>query len=244
MLPKFSIESYCLLLEKLLIQYTPKLIKDFNGTEHNTLFIRHDIDYFVGDWEDFPLIEKNLGIQATYYFLLNDYNLITKRCKDYIDEILNCDHDIGLHIDLMQDKYDKEYFETEIKILEAFTGKKITTVSCHSPYKTGKIPFSLENYIDPFSDTMLTKVKYISESARAWRDCDILNTQNYDNLLFATHPEVWLNAKIINRIDYLYNFIKTKRKILHGNLDNWTKKWIENYINHTGAKAHDKREAD
>lgn len=243
MLPEFSFDSYKNLLVDLLSHFTPKLIKEFTGKENKTLFIRHDIDFFVGGWEKIPVIENQLGIKTTYYFLLDDYNLITNKNYKYIKKyILENGHDVGLHIDFSK-IIDTNYVEKSIKILETFLDIQIKTITIHRPNKNKETDI-LNRYINPFSSLFLNNVEYISESARGWRNLNILNYKRYNNLILATHPENWLNCNILDRLEYFYSVMVPNRIFYHGDVHQWKSQWFYNLSNHIGGKLYDELQND
>ena len=65
------------------------------------LILRHDIDFSVEAAHKMAVLEYELGIKASYFFLFSDgyYNPIGRSERPLIEEIVGMGHDIGLHFD-------------------------------------------------------------------------------------------------------------------------------------------------
>ena len=61
--------------------------------------LRHDIDYSLDNALKMAQLENQLGIQTTYYVLLDSswYNLLSNNESNKLRQILELDHKIGLH---------------------------------------------------------------------------------------------------------------------------------------------------
>lgn len=246
-LPNFSLFDF----RKLLIAFAKngysfgRIISPDIATQ--TVYIRHDVDFFVGGWCGMPILEAEMGIPATYYFLPIAYNFNTKRVREYIKQVHDMSHTIGLHFDLRHysecpDKA-RKCFDVEVQALENIIGEKIFTVARHQPAIWKHQTFNIDDYIDPYSKEWLDMAEYISDSCRAWRDENLLKCFGDHppfQVQFITHPEQWLNHDIEDRIEYL-DFMRDRA------MKEFDKRFIREkhlWKIHEGGIAHDKRESN
>ncbi|MCP4369638.1 MAG: hypothetical protein GY797_16230 [Deltaproteobacteria bacterium] len=213
-MPNFVFEDYQTLLETFKSQnrnfYLVSQIE--NSPTYRCVFLRHDVDFFLGTWDKMPIIENQLGIFTTYYICLSQYyNVFEKENKKFIHKLIDLGHEIGLHYDLSNYPKDENdmfaYLEVEINILSRLSGSEVKTIVMHQPH-TGKEDVFKQHwrYVHPHSPKYQDHYVYISDSCRAFRDEKLLNfiKGNCDkNLLLTIHPELWLDGNIQDRIDYL-----------------------------------------
>ena len=243
-LPQFSLDHYRAVLAALdEAGYGFRPISDITA-EGQVCFLRHDIDCFLEGWEAMPKLEAEFYAPTTYYFLVNEYNMLSAAGRKSIALVLDCGHEIGLHID--GESYPKkpeearDRFDFERAVLEDLVGQEIRTVSFHNVHKKVKAALDLKEYVDPYSDKFLKGMTYISDSVRAWRDESLLNcfgAKAPDRLQLLTHPELWLDASIVDRMDYLERII-FPRMILG---ENRKVALRELWRSHPAAVLHNKR---
>lgn len=209
-LPNFSISSYKELLLELKNTYQFQKVSKINNEVKSTVFLRHDIDFFLNNWDDIPIIENELEIAATYYICLSQhYNIFEKRNSTFLKKLISLGHEIGLHYDLTSYPIDKDKaqnkLDLEIQLLSEVVEKEVLTIVMHQPFLGNEDYFiESEKYVNPMNPKY-NKV-YISDSCRAWRDNKLKNYVNgifEENLLLTLHPELWLKGEIIDRIKYL-----------------------------------------
>ena len=82
--------KYKELLEAFLRQgFYFKKFEEFNVNENRQVILRHDVDFSVQMAVRMATLEKDLGVNSTYYFLLasDSYNLLSKEISESIKAI-------------------------------------------------------------------------------------------------------------------------------------------------------------
>ena len=216
--------------------------------EEKCIFLRHDCDFFLDGWQKMPECENKLKISATYYICLTQhYNIFRDENRDFLCQLIEMGHEIGLHYDVTTYPEDAKkvfkHLEFEINVLSTIIGKQVKTIVMHQPFKGNIDPFqSHENYINPNNPIYRNNMSYISDSCRAWRDEKLLEcfgVNQPQKLMLNLHPELWLNGKITNRIEYL-----DKVLIKYSNMSQ--KLYLDNivrdiWLTHEATKMHDRR---
>jgi hypothetical protein len=243
-LPQFSIDQYRAVLAALDdAGYGFRPITDVTA-DGQVCYLRHDIDCFLEGWEAIPRLEAEYFAPTTYYFLMNEYNMLSVAGRKTVALVLECGHEIGLHID--GESYPKkpelarDRCDFERAVLEDLIGQEIRTVSFHNVHKKVRAALDLREYVDPYSDSFLKGMSYISDSVRAWRDESLLNcfgTSAPQRLQLLTHPELWLDGEIEDRITYLERVI-FPRMVLG---DNRRTELLALWQSHPAALLHNKR---
>lgn len=187
------------------------------SSPNNQLIIRHDIDFDCASAYQMSLVEDELGVKSTYFFMLcNDfYNLLSSENIDYIKRIQGNGHKVSIHFDpTIYEKF-MEGFERETDIFEKIFSEKVDIISLHRPSE-----FFL-NYDRPINDTAHTyqdryfkEIKYISDSQGTFRfghphDSVAFNQNNTIHLL--VHP-IWWTSEAASNIDVLKNFAKARQQ--------------------------------
>ena len=214
------------------------------------IFLRHDVDLFLDGWLAMPQCENELGISATYYICLTQhYNIFHNENRSFLRQLIEMGHDIGLHYDVTTYPDDEtkmsKHLEFEIGVLSAIVGKPIKTIVMHQPFKGNIDPFqSHEDYVNPNNPVYRNNLRYISDSCRAWRDEKLIECFGVNQprlLMINLHPELWLEGRINNRIEYLENVLIKRSHISQ-------KRYLDNtvrniWLTHEAPKMHDLRAA-
>jgi hypothetical protein len=250
-LPNFAISDYKKLLTalKLRVYVFFPVSKLREKTNSLTAYLRHDIDFFLDGWEDIPNLEADMRIRATYFVPLTQrFNVFEKKNRHKLKVLTELGHEIGLHYDLStypaERKRAREYLEFEIAVLEELIGGKIKTICMHRPYKRDDDPFrELDEYVHPHDPRYQEDLLYISDSCRAWRDENLLTCFGPNpprRLLLNTHPELWLDGTIVDRITYLDEVLIENGTRQHREYVNKCVRQV--WLNHPAPRLHDKRE--
>lgn len=190
------------------------------------LLMRHDIDFDLEKAAAMASLEKEKGVQATYFFMLRTehYNVLSKNGTAVIEEILGNGHHLGLHFDCAA--YSRGFRTNELAdackreagILETWFGKKVEIVSYHRPG-----PEVLKGCADisqPYPHTYLPlftkEIHYCSDSRGEWRHGNPLETEAFRNrkpLHVLIHP-VWWCREITTPLDVLTKLQESKRERL------------------------------
>ena len=251
-LPKFDLNYYENLLHDLAIagyQFEPvSKIKDLKQEDH-VAYMRHDIDLHILGIDKIAEIEHAHNVRSTYYVLLTQhYNILHPENQYILRKIIELGHEVGLHYDLetypTNAAESKARLKWESEILGKIVKAPVKTVSMHQPHKGMADPFRMtDEYVNPHDPRYQKDLLYVSDSCRAWRDDTLLTCfgpHPARRLLLSTHPELWLDGTIQDRISYLDNIL----------IKNGTQQCIEFFdkivrqvwLTHPAAKLHDVRE--
>lgn len=186
--------------------------------EKRCVILRHDIDNDILKALDLAKIENKQGIASTYFVLLTSdfYNVFSRKNTDYLKQIINLGHDIGLHFDELnypdivgdKDKIIKAIIK-EAEILSEVIQMPVKTVSMHRPSKAIlESNLEIPKIINSYSKVYFKDFKYLSDSRRRWREPveDIIKSGYYDHLHILTHA-FWYNSKEISMSRTIKNFI-------------------------------------
>lgn len=179
------------------------------------ILLRHDIDVDLSAAVKMANEEFNSGIKSTYFLMLRSpcYNLMSRSSHNYVNEILQLNHNIGLHYDHGHDLENKNDFsythkqiELQSKWLESLFSCKISAVSFHQP--NIKAVQDLNNFgclLNTYSKSLREKYQYISDSNRKFSlfdsdkyteksICRLNKLANYypKNIQLLIHPLWWI----------------------------------------------------
>lgn len=103
------------------------------------MFVRHDVDLCVDDALIVAAAEQELGVGATYYFLVSTemYNLASAGNRARLRDLRALGHRVGLHFDATRHDGGRAGLEAaaqeECAILEQLSGGPVETISFHRP---------------------------------------------------------------------------------------------------------------
>lgn len=198
----FTRDNYRRLLRLAKLNYNFTNFGNLN-TDESFIILRHDIDYSPHAARKMAKIEAEEGIEATYFVLLHSefYNLIEKEITDYLREILDLGHHLGLHFDckyynIKNEEHLSSLLCWECGILEEIFDRKIGVFSFHNPtpeiLKYGDFQYS--GLINTYAEYFRKEIYYCSDSNGYWRFQrleDILRKADADRLQILIHPEMW-----------------------------------------------------
>ena len=211
-------EEICNIIAK--SQYKLCFFNDCFLNFKNILILRHDVDQSLEQSIKIAKIENKYKIKSTFFIWLRSpfYNIFEKKYSDIIYEIINLDHQIGLHFDESSYRIENEidlnnYIEKEIHTLKSFFKINIYTVSMHRPSKwILDNNIQLKKYTNVYNKKYFKDFKYLSDSRRQWKEgciCKKINTIKYNKLHILIHPFWWTNNSV-NLNKRMANFIKEK----------------------------------
>jgi hypothetical protein len=114
----------------------------------------------------------------------------------------------------------------------------------HLPHKGQPDPFQqLDEYTHPHDPRYQEGLLYVSDSCRAWRDESLLTCFGSSpprRLLLTSHPELWLDGTIADRMMYLDRVLieNASRQCI----DYFNQDVRHVWVNHPGPRLHDERE--
>ncbi len=166
--------------------------------------MRHDIDSDLGAAQRMSSLEKELGIQATYFFMVRCplYNLFSGDGSEKTRRILADGHHFGLHFDcaLYPDigtNNLSDYISRECALLEGFFGQPVESVSFHRPGDLELGGVELERWPNTYERVFLERFEYFSDSRGNWVRGNPLESEAFaerKNLHILVHPLWWTES--------------------------------------------------
>lgn len=195
--------------------YRPVFFENASGAD-GELIIRHDVDFDCQLAYEMSLIEDELGVRSTYFFLVrsNSYNPFSQKNAEYIRSIYERGHRVSIHFDptLYQDL--EKGFQKERALFESFFRIPITTVSVHRPndfLKNCNAPIcGIEH---TYQDKFFRDIKYISDSQGSFRFGHPFETSEWHamkSIHLLIHPIWWLFPDTKNNLDLLDRFFASR----------------------------------
>lgn len=193
------------------------------------IILRHDIDFDLEKALKIARLEYSLGVSSTYFVLLSTdfYNIFSKKSVGILNQILEMNHQIGLHFD--EERYNactvdemKQYVFNEISILEKLLGKPVKTISMHRPTQlTLDSDVNFEGLINSYSSYFFKEMKYVSDSRMHWREniFDIIESGSYNKIHILTHP-FWYSNEVEKTKDKLIYFLNETKISRYDSLNN------------------------
>lgn len=166
--------------------------------ERPLVIMRHDIDMDLEAALRMSSLEKDLGIQSTYFFLVRCplYNVFSGNGTDQVREILSAGHHFGLHFDcalykdISADNLNY-YVSKECQLLEQFFDHPVEAISFHRPGRLELSGVELERWPNSYERVFLEKFEYFSDSRGNWARGNPLESEAFSkrkNLHILAHP--------------------------------------------------------
>ena len=206
----FKPGEYKMLLSAMLDRGYSAVPLDAIAFNSKVMFLRHDIDLCPARALAMARQEAELGLTATYYFLVSTqiYSIATKPVRAILSEISSLGHEIGLHFDAAQysaaDGNLDGHAEEECNILEACSGRRVKSISFHRPApeflnRAGTIAGRRHCYEPSF----FSEIAYISDSNGGWHHGHPLDHPSIaagTAIQLLTHPIWWMNSQPISTL--------------------------------------------
>ena len=170
-----------------------------------SIFMRHDVDHCLDLALNMAELERDLGVNSTYYVRMHskNYNVLSLQSTKKLRSIIAMGHEVGLHYEpsyaeiMNIDKL--KFLKSDLSALENCLSYKVVGVSPHEPTREGtfKIEESLLSQVglkyQAYDDIFFKNMKYISDSSCNWREgCmhEFIESET-DRLCILTHPFWW-----------------------------------------------------
>jgi hypothetical protein len=186
---------------------------------HNTIFLRHDVDFSLDAAVQMARQEKELGVSSTYFFLLSSsfYNLLSEEGKSCVNDIAAMGHDVSIHFDPTLYESVEDGFRFEKFVFDGAFDVEARIVSLHRPRgfldnRNRRLPGVRHTYEDPF----FCKMHYFSDSRGEFRHGHPLESEAFSNgyaIHLLLHPIWWVSeqptasAKLQGWIDRRADFL-------------------------------------
>lgn len=186
------------------------------NSERGEVILRHDIDFGCEMALKAAEIEKDLGIQSTFFFLLgsDSYNLFSKPNREAVEAIKALGHTVSVHFDpTIYDDF-HEGFALERDSFQRFFNVEIDIISLHRP---NKFFLDFDEPIDGVDHSYMKKffkdIKYFADSKGLWRYGHPFNSEEFKqkkSLHVLIHPVWWMLDGELN-VDKLRGFYEDKK---------------------------------
>lgn len=163
------------------------------------VLVRHDVDLSPRRALDMARIESDLGVQATYFFLISTplYNVHGGQTRSVIRELERLGHDIGLHFSTHQYPWTDDPGEatladavaSEQEALATVTDP-VQTISFHAP-PDWVLDRKFEDFRSTYEPRFFGAIDYVADSNQRWREDPPLADSVPDRLQLLTHPGLW-----------------------------------------------------
>lgn len=185
-MPRFGIAGYRQLLTDLQT-FGYRLAATEDDEPGLTCWLRHDVDIHLEGAEVIGGIERNLGARSTWFVPVTfSFNVLHRTNRKILRDLVAQGHRIGLHYDTEHTR-DVQDLHHQVRILEAAAGTRVESITRHKPGST-KETIRQAAYREPHCE------RYVSDSARRWRDESLLSIVNArESFLLLTHHEHWLS---------------------------------------------------
>lgn len=250
-LPAFDVDDYRRLLTELAdVGFSLAPVGTLLETPVGRVtYLRHDVDFDPLSVSPIAEVEAALGARATYYVLLTQhYNPWQVENRRAIRSLVEHGHEIGLHYDMETYPRDpvaaREHLRREVDMLADLAETPVTTISMHQPSMGDPDPFlEIPPFVHPHNPKLQNDLVYVSDSCRGWRDTTLLAClaeTGPRRVLLNTHPELWLDGSISDRMVYL----DLLRDRATGHYRTFVDTVVrQSWLAHPGSRLHDERES-
>lgn len=163
------------------------------------VLLRHDVDLSPARALRVARIEADLGIEATYFFLVSTplYNIHEEQTRGVVREIEGLGHDVGLHFSTHQYPWDGD--PGEDAVAEAVDRERaalgtivspIETVAFHAP-PDWVLRRKYRAFPSTYEPRFFESIDYLADSNQRWREDPPLTDGIPDRTQVLTHPGLW-----------------------------------------------------
>lgn len=179
--------------------------------EEKHLIWRHDLDHSIERAHRTAQIEKEMGVEATYMFVVSlpYYNIFDSEVRAVARDIAAMGHRIGLHfnasayeqVDWTLARLENAMSE-ERNLLSKQFETPVDCVSFHDPTRGNLTDFdnsTLAGMVNAYSKEIRETYGYCSDSNGYWRHepiSDVLKQASHEKLQVLTHPEWWTEVAL------------------------------------------------
>jgi hypothetical protein len=183
------------------------------------LILRHDVDFDVQYAYDMSLIEDQLGVKSTYFFLLHSksYNLIEHNNMKLVRSIIERGHVASIHFDPTLYENIDEGFLREKNIFENLFDTKVEYISIHRPssyFLNNNKTICGVNHT--YQSAYFDEIRYFSDSQGVFRYGHPCLTQEFINLQsiqLLIHP-IWWMTKSKDPVSKLHEYLERQNLAL------------------------------
>lgn len=201
----FTLGHYRKLLKLARRNYFFADYKNFTFGDRSIVW-RHDCDFSLNRALVLARIEREEGVRSTFFVNPHSrfYNLLENEQWRFVNDILACGHDVGLHFDatffsVRCEEQLHDWVSKEAHLIQQYFGVQPIVFSFHNPTRF-HLDCEDEAYgglINCYSKRFRQNVPYCSDSNGYWRFrrlYDVLEQATDPCLQVLTHPGWWQDA--------------------------------------------------
>jgi hypothetical protein len=201
----------------------------FRETSPNPVaYLRHDVDFSPRKAVKLAEIEAELGVTATYFFLLTSslYNPFDRETRRVIEEVESHGHDIGLHFDTSiywEDEPQEEEIvkrvREEMNALSSLPCDVVNMVAFHNPpeWVFGK---NYNGFTSTYEKRFFDDIEYISDSNHRWKNNPPFTEGTPEKIQLLTHPVLWDEEEMTKN-----QLLRKEREQIYDTIDEHIKRW-------------------
>jgi hypothetical protein len=195
--------------------------KFLSAKKAKAIHARHDIDFSLDDAHQLAVIESELGVTSTYFFMLtsNTYNLLSKANHCLVKEIQSLGHEVSLHFDPLARSDMDAGFAAEKRTFEDAFDVSLQIVSLHRPgVFMENNNRKLQGCRHTYEDCFIKEMTYVSDSGGRDIQQKLLNLANQGGdtpLHILLHP-IWWTSKTESPTATLNNWLGRHQDFLVG----------------------------
>lgn len=187
---------------------------DDSPPSKKALLLRHDVDFDVLLAKEMALLEKDMKVKSTYFFMLrsNSYNLLSKENIEAVWEIIELGHNISLHFDPVIYEDFKKGLAFELNLFQNIFKFKPKCISIHRPqtfFVEGK---SLSIVKHTYQASYFRKISYFSDSQGEFKYGNPICSKAFKekkSIHLLIHP-IWWVTDVFTPINILDGFLKKR----------------------------------
>lgn len=193
--------------------------KFLGGDIRKTVHLRHDIDFSVEDAYELAMVEKEVGVFSTYFFMLtsNTYNLLSEANQALVRGIKSAGHEISLHFDPLAHADMNQGLIAERSLFKEMFEVNVDVISLHRPgafleNNNRLLPGCRHAYEDEFFRSM----KYISDSGGRDIKNQLFELSSSDAqmpLHVLLHP-IWWTSKSLSPTATLLSWMRNQNAFM------------------------------
>jgi len=197
---KYSLPHYRHLLRAAKERYwLPKVHEVASGLPERDFFlIRHDVD--ITPWSALTMaeVEKEEGVETTYYFRLHApfYNLLDAENLEVVDKIAALGHEVGLHYEpgffLQRDEDPVAGTRRDIRVFEELVGFRTHSIAQHQPTQGPLLGDISPDHPCAYQPALVREIPYFGDSGFHWREGCICTKFHLPQLHTLIHPHSWV----------------------------------------------------
>lgn len=193
---EFTFDFYRSLLTELKKHY--EFSSFSNYSPERKVYLRHDIDVFPENIQNFVDLEVQVGVRSIFFFQPNCsfYNLLSPEIGKIIRDIEDSGFELGLHIDAADLSSDQAIGKEVKSLFDFYSGyyKLSNIISFHRPPERVLRNTKVPGFVNTYEDHFFREIRYFADSNRRPFYEQLHNSLEQDmtkSIQLVVHPYWW-----------------------------------------------------